>query len=153
MQNMSRAKRDPKVVEKELQEAKEHMKFCMELYLIQLKGGRCFIHEHPAGATSWNMAETVELMMRPDVGMATFDMCQYGMVAVKDQVEKPVQKCTRVASNSNEVLKRLRMTCPNKGGPGEKHEHIALEGSLTKAAQVYPKQFCKTVCEGVAAEK
>ena len=153
MQNANRARRDPKVVEKELKEAKEHMKFCIELYVMQLDGRRCFIHEHPAGATSWNLKETIQLLMREDVGIATFDMCQFGMVAHKDGQEHPVQKCTRVASNSNEVLKRLRIKCPNKGGPGDKHEHISLEGTLTKAAQVYPRGFCRTICEGVAAEK
>ena len=153
MQNASRGLRDPKIVAAELEEAKEHMRFCIELYMIQLDGGRCFVHEHPAGATSWNLKETIQLMMREDVGIATFDMCQFGMVAEKDGVEKPVQKCTRVASNSNEVLKRIRIKCPNKGGPGEKHEHIHLEGPLTKSAQVYPRPFCKAVCEGIAAEK
>ena len=153
MQNASRGLRDPKIVAAELEEAKEHMRFCIELYMIQLDGGRCFVHEHPAGATSWNLKETIQLMMREDVGIATFDMCQFGMVAEKDGVEKPVQKCTRVASNSNEVLKRIRIKCPNKGGPGEKHEHIQLEGALTKSAQVYPRPFCKAVCEGIAAEK
>ena len=153
MQNASRSKRDPATVEKELEEAKQHMRFCIELYVMQLDGGRCFIHEHPAGATSWNLPETIQLLMHEEVGVATFDMCQFGMTAKKDGVERPVQKCTRVASNSKEVLKRLRIKCPNKGGPGQPHEHIQLEGTLTKEAQVYPKLFCQTVCEGVAAEK
>ena len=37
--------------------------------------------------------------------------------------------------------------------PGD-HEHIPLEGSTRcKRAQVYPRQMCKTVCEGIAAQK
>ena len=58
-----------------------------------------------------------------------------------------------MASNSREVLKRLDRRCPNKGGAGEKHEHVQLEGGLAKRAQIYPREFCKTVCEGIAAEK
>ena len=37
--------------------------------------------------------------------------------------------------------------------PGD-HKHILLEGSTRcKRAQVYPRQMCKTVCEGIAAQK
>ena len=153
MQNINKGRRCPKVVQEELQEAEKHMRFCIELYGLQIQGGRYFIHEHPDGATSWQMPETVKLLTQRNVGIVLFDMCQFGMAAEKNGEVKPVQKSTRVASNSKEVLKRLDIRCPNKGGPGEKHEHIALEGGLTKRAQVYPRAFCQTVCEGVAAEK
>ena len=33
------------------------------------------------------------------------------------------------------------------------HQHVQLEGGLTKKAQIYPKEFCQAVCEGIAAEK
>ena len=82
-----------------------------------------------------------------------FDMCQFGMMAEKEGEVMPVQKTTRVASNSGEVLKRLRDKCPNRGGQGERHEHVHLEGRLTKSAQVCPRNFCETICEGIAAEK
>ena len=153
MQNLNRAKRDPKVVEKEMNEARGHMLFCIELYKMQIRAGRYFIHEHPEGASSWHMRETIELLMDQDVGIAQFDMCQYGMTVMKDGKEHPVQKSTRVASNSREVLKRLNRRCPNKGGEGARHAHVQLEGGMTKSAQIYPREFCKTVCEGIAAEK
>ena len=143
MQNANRCRRDPKVVAEELREAKEHMKFCIELYRLQLSAGRYFIHEHPEGASSWYMHETVKLLVEPNVGVASFDMCRFDMKATKDGKEYPVQKSTRVASNSREVLKRLDRRCPNKGGPGERHEHAQLEGGLTKRAQIYPESFAR----------
>ena len=153
MLNLSKAKRDEEVVKKQLEQAKDHVRFCLQLYQMQLDGKRYFVHEHPATATSWRMPEVIELMMHPEVGMTTFDMCRFGMTAEKDGKEGPVQKTTRVISNSREVLKRISLHCPNKQGHGDKHNHIQLEGGLTKKAQVYPRKFCQAVCEGVAAEK
>ena len=49
MQNANKGKRDPYVVNKELDEAKEHIRFFIKLYMMRLHGRRCFAHEHPAG--------------------------------------------------------------------------------------------------------
>ena len=38
-----------------LRKAEEHMKFAVKMYRVQLEGGRYFVHEHPAGATSWRL--------------------------------------------------------------------------------------------------
>ena len=35
-------------------QAKRHVKFCAEVYEYQRAHGRYFLHEHPAGAGSWN---------------------------------------------------------------------------------------------------
>ena len=40
---------------KKLQEAKSHMKFMCELYEEQVQQGRWIQHEHPVGATSWQL--------------------------------------------------------------------------------------------------
>ena len=45
--------RDPMIVANEIKKAKEHLKFCDELYREQIKGGRYLLHEHPAYAASW----------------------------------------------------------------------------------------------------
>lgn len=153
MQNINKGRRDPKVVQKEVDEAKRHVRFCIELYKIQVRSGRFFVHEHPATAKSWEMAEMVELGAERGVGIVTFDMCCFGMVAKKDGEEGPVQKTTKLMSNSQEVMKRVNRRCPNIGGEGEKHQHVVLENGRTKWAQVYPREFCRAVCEGVAAEK
>ena len=33
----------------------------IQVYKIEIEGGRWFLHEHPAGATSWDMQEMREL--------------------------------------------------------------------------------------------
>ena len=153
IQSLNKGKRPKEVVERELRDAEAHMKFCIELYEMQVQAHRYFLHEHPAGASSWKMKEMVALMMAGEVDAVTFDMCRFGMVAARNGEEGPVRKRTTAVSNSWEVLKRLDKKCPNSGGEGPKHEHVVLEGGRTKQAQVYPRKFCRAVCEGIAAEK
>ena len=153
MQNLSKGKRDPKVVEKERKAAEEHVKFCVRMYKLQLDGKRFFVHEHPVGASSWQMSEMIELIARDGVDVVSVDMCQFGMKTVGKDGEGPARKRTKIASNSKEVLKRVGRKCPNSGGPGEPHKHVHLESGKTRQAQVYPREFCRAVCEGVAAEK
>ena len=40
MQHISRAKRDPKIVEKELEDGRRHLKFFARLYILQIQSGR-----------------------------------------------------------------------------------------------------------------
>ena len=153
MQKINKNRRDPKIVRAEEEEAKEHVRFCLRLYKIQIENRRYFVHEHPAGAASWQMAEMIKVAMMPGVDIVTMDMCCFGMTAEKDGIEGPVRKRTKIASNSKEVLKRIDRRCPNDI-PGEvKHQHVVLESGRPKNAQVYPRAFCRAVCEGIAAEK
>ena len=123
-------------MQQELKDAKAHIKFCVSLYEIQIRAGRYFLHEHPAGASSWKMKEMTKLMLHPEVDAVTFDMCCFGMVASKDGEEGPVRKRTTALNNLGEIQKRLNRVCPNEGGEREKHVHVALEGGLAKQAQV-----------------
>ena len=43
-------------------EGVEHMKFVVELYRMQVKAGRTFLHEQPAYATSWALPEIKQMM-------------------------------------------------------------------------------------------
>ena len=85
-----------------------------------------------------------------------FDMCRFGMVAVDvDGITKPVQKRTAVLTNSHEVAQRLRRDCPNRC-PDKSchHAHAKLEGGQRcKQAQVHPRDFCRAIREGVAAQR
>ena len=48
-------------------EAREHIKFVVRFYRMQLDGGRLFLHGHPAGASSWDLEEMKELMGEGEV--------------------------------------------------------------------------------------
>ena len=155
LQALSRNKRDCGIVKKEMGQAVGHLKFCMEIYRIQASAGRLFMHEHPHSASSWRRQEVIEIMTMPGVGTITIDMCAFGMVATDGDGEAPAKKSTNIMSNSPEVLKSVSRRCVN-GDPSKKdehHRHVQLTGGKAKACQVYPRAFCRAVCQGVASEK
>ena len=55
-------------------EAKEHIKLVIEIYKMQIEGGRWFL---PAGATSWDMEEMRELGKMQGVEVTVADQCMY----------------------------------------------------------------------------
>ena len=81
---------------------------------MQRSAGRCFLHEHPNTATSWQMPEVVAFASKSDVETAVCDMCAYGMKVRDGEGEAYARKSTRLMSNAPEVLKRLRKTCSNR---------------------------------------
>ena len=60
-------------------QAKEHLKFVAKLYKIQWGEGRKFLHEHPAGATSWQLWMMQEVMKLEGVRTTIADQCMYGL--------------------------------------------------------------------------
>ena len=57
-----------------------HMQFVSELYHELIAGNRCFLHEHPRHATSWQLKCMKELQSLPSVDTVRGDQCQYGAV-------------------------------------------------------------------------
>ena len=62
-------------------EAVEHMKFVFELYQLQVREGRWFIHEHPKESTSWKLKEVSSLRKVEGVFDVETDQCMYGLAA------------------------------------------------------------------------
>ena len=149
MQNINKDRRDAKVVKKELEEAKDHIRWAMRICSLQHRCNRYFAFEHPSGATSWAMPEVLKVAKLDRVQIAKFDMCQYGMEMLDtDGKMKPVRKRTKIMTNSPEIAGSMSKQCPGD------HEHVHLEGGARcKRAQIYPKQLCRTVCEGISAQR
>ena len=84
VQDISRAKRDPRVMQEELNRGKAHINFGLQIYKMQLTGKRNLVLEHPDGSTAWNTPELVEFMMRPEVDAAFLHMCAYGMTSIQE---------------------------------------------------------------------
>ena len=96
------------------------MRFCIELYVEQIRGGRCFLHQHPDNAYDWKMLEMLTLAAHAGVDATRCDMCAYGMTATDKEGEDMLGKSTKFFSNSPEVLKRISKRCSNRkefGGP------------------------------------
>jgi len=68
LQGLNKARRDPDIVAKELRLGKLHMKFCIDVYRMQVNAGKHFDLEGPAGpqhgrfqrysSSSWSTAST-----------------------------------------------------------------------------------------------
>ena len=52
LQNLSKRRRNKAEFDRKMKIAKEHVKFCLEIYKMQMAAGRYFLHEHPNSAKS-----------------------------------------------------------------------------------------------------
>ena len=95
LQAINFAKMDPDRVRAILARARMHLNFVCSLYEEQVKGGRLFLHEHPAAATSWEEPAVRRVLKMQNVQVTRVDACQYGMTGEFHGEELPVKKPTR----------------------------------------------------------
>jgi hypothetical protein len=136
----------PETVRRKKAEAKVLLGFAMEIYELQLKAGRHFLHEHPASASSWSEPRMMALMKRRGVGGVVAHMCQFGMETRSGSGSLPALKPTRFLSSAPEILKRLERKCRGE------HSHQRLSGGRASAAAVYPPALCRAILEGIDAQ-
>ena len=96
-QRVNNAFQDPTIVARELKAAVAHLEFCVELYRIQHKAGRYFLHEHPAHASSWQTEQIDKLAREDGILRVTCDQCQYGCESEKGA---PIMKPTSFLTNA-----------------------------------------------------
>ena len=81
LQGLNQFRMGPEKWKKILEHGRSHLKFVCELYHIQAKAGRYFVHEHPSGASSWKGKCVVECAKLPGSVTITSDLCQFGMMS------------------------------------------------------------------------
>ena len=127
IQALNVERRDPAVVRRELESAKDHVRWVMKLCAIQLRENRYFLFEHPKTATSWKMAEVLKVANMSGVDIVRMDMCRFGMMSKDEEGPGLVMKPTSMMTNSPEVAKRLSKRCSNREcKEGEQHRHVKL---------------------------
>ena len=147
-QRLLRARRDPHQVRRQRVRADLHMAFTMEVYKMQMDGGRYFLHEHPAYAESWQLSSVKDVARCPNVDTVVGDQCQYQQEA---DTGAPVKKPTRWMSNSSEVLKQLSKRCSGRGGLCSRSQggaHHPCSGRAAMMAAVYPFELCRAILVG-----
>jgi len=151
LQNLSKEKRDEEKWRREYVQALVHLNFCAELYEMQWQAGRYFLHEHPAGATSWRTKKIQELEKLEGVLRVVGHMCRHGMKSKDENGEGLVLKPTGWLTNCEEVAKEVARTCTNLKGRkiGELHRHVTLVSGRAKAAEVYPRALCRAILRGL----
>ena len=129
------------------QRACRHLAFVFELYEMQVAGGRYFLHEHPAGASSWKQKVVIDFMMKtPNLFTVTSHMCQFGMTAEGKDGIGSVFEPTRWLTNSACIISELDRKCPRT------HCHVHLVCGKARAAQVYPPALCRAIVKGFARQ-
>ena len=125
------------------------VEFCIQVAIYQLRNGRHFIIENPAGSAMWWQYVFRRIIDHPQVCWGTLDMCAFGM---KDPNGYYYFKPTSLLhSFPDGTLDPVFKRCPGKNLGGASRIHQPLEGSApgfgsrTKLAQVYPYRFCSTL--------
>jgi hypothetical protein len=85
--NEARSK-DPDKYRRSKVQAELHMRFVCELYQLQIDAGRYFLHEHPAGASSWSLECVEEVSKQGGVMIVRGDQCQFGAEYNNQPVKK-----------------------------------------------------------------
>ena len=67
-------------VERMLKEGRLHLRFVISLYQLQLEAGRHILHEHPAGALSWQVDHTTRLFRYFNLDSVVSHQCEYGLL-------------------------------------------------------------------------
>ncbi len=84
LQALNVDKRDPEVARRQLVDAEVHLRFCCELYELQIKRGDYFVDERPVSATSWKCECGRRIMAIPGMIATVADQCQYGLTSVDE---------------------------------------------------------------------
>ena len=130
-------------------EAVDHIKVMAEIYRIQIEGGRWFLHEHPASATSWGLKVIQELAKQPGVEISVADQCMYDLKTWSRDGKRllPAKKTTKFMTNCRGVSLELQRRCDKS------HEHQQLLDGRAKHASRYTPELCKALCRGLLKEK
>jgi len=113
-QNLNKINQDPSETRSQKMRAMIHLRFAMELAKEQIVGGRYFVFEHPAMATSWSERCVKTVMDLPDVERVMAHMCQFDYSDPRDG--SPLKKPTYFLSNSEEILANLERRCSGTDG-------------------------------------
>ena len=135
-------------VEARLKDGMSHLKFAMELCIMQHNAGRLFIFEHPESASSWSTKVVSTLAQVQGVYKVAFDFCMMGMKSKDDNGEEhPAKKRTGILTNSEATASILRRAQCDGG-----HVHVPLLNGRAGPCQAYPDKFCRLICEGLRQE-
>lgn len=138
---------DPKQYRKKMSEARILLGFAAEIYLLQLQGGRHFLHDHPQGATSWQESAIKKVLRHPTVGTTVAHLCQFGMTTKHGGQSVPVRKATRFMMSAPAILETSTRTC--QGG----HKHVPRLDDRAKKTAVYPPMLCRPILEGIDKQR
>ena len=148
-QRINDQRRSPEEIKRRMNAARVHLKFVCEIYAMQMKAGRFFVHEHPAQASSWELQCIRALLRQEGVRRVVGDQCQYGQESADGH---PVKKPTGWMSNSECVLENLGQRCGNRDGTCSRPaggKHKMCSSKVARDAARYPFEICRAILTGI----
>ena len=132
--NVAKSSEPEKFAERK-KESDEHLKFVTEVYNLQYYAGRLFLHEHPAGASSWDEQCVKEVLAQLGGETTITDQCQFGQ---RSREGNPIRKPTKWMSNCQEMLESLDKRCTGRGCVCSKTgmPHATCSGRTAKEAAI-----------------
>ena len=118
---------DPEIVELELKDGIEHVKFAIELCHLQRRKGRKVMLEHPANVVSWRLDCVQSLFRTEGVNQIKFEFCTMGMMLEDEHGSGPVKKRTGIILNSESITSLLN----DKQADGKRRYAAPMEGRTT----------------------
>lgn len=114
-----------------------HMKRACEAYARQLELGKHFLHEHPAGSSSWHLPEVQSLVASGSCYLVEGPMCHWGLKVQDSQGRVGfVRKQTKWLTSSWELAQELSQECKCI----ERHVHlIGVPKQAMLCAEYTPK--------------
>ena len=141
MMNCNWDRMSPSEVNRVREEGLAMWHFCILVALHQVKCGKFFLLEQPAGASSWRTHLFRLLFEDPSIFFFWFDQCMGGLSVVEGTVS---QKTTGIATNHGGIAYELsQLQCDRS------HEHLQLQNGLTHKARVYPEGMLKKIVRGL----
>ena len=148
-QYINRAKRPADMVKRKLVAGRVHLAWCCKLYCDQIKRGAFFLHEHPAGATSWSEDCVREVLAFDGVARVVADQCEPGQ---ETEAGEPIRKPTGFMSNSPCILGQLHRKCTGSRGlfsRPERDEHWPCNSTVSRMAGIFQRELCEAVLRGL----
>ena len=126
-------------------EAHTLLDFSMDLAMIQVRGGRKFLFEHPDTASSWERGSVQQVLRQEGCFLVRFDMCRFGLVSPSGS--KPLRKRTKFLTNCvgiKALFDGKWCQC--------KVPHLPIQGSergvrVSQHAQKYPVGMVRAIVE------
>ena len=130
-----------------------HLDFVASLHEDQAEGGRYLLHEHPLGASSWEVPSIDRVLKRGDVERVHGDQCQYGAEVRHGPLKgDPIKTPTGFISNAPQVARALETVCTGLGGSCSREgggTHATCSGRIAREAAIYPKELCRAMLKGI----
>ena len=147
LQRMWNFKRMAKcLLEQRWSEAMGYLGHAMQCALAQHHGGRFFVFEHPASASSWSQPIVQQVAALHGVHCVVFDQCMTGLRSKVRQA--PMRKRTRLMTNNLAFVRQFSgLMCDGR------HEHQLVQGSeggvrRSVWAQLYPEPMVDRLAAG-----